>query len=242
MFMSVCLAAYCITLVAWHVAGRITCLEDTLARSNGSQYFSMKWIPYTVAAVPKRYWREHCTEACQDSDYSIRLASHLVRAPNSRFGGHEFEFPIRQDLGALTKKWKDPWVQVFLQWWLQHDHMFMSVCLAAYCITLVAWHVAGRITCLEDTLARSNGSQYFSMKWIPYTVAAVPKRYWREHCTEACQDSDYSIRLASHLVRAPNSRSGGHELESPMRRELAALTKKWKDLWGQDFLHSVWRC
>jgi hypothetical protein len=33
-----------------------------------------------------------------------------------------------------------------------------------------------------------------------------------------------SIWLASHLVRASNS--GGHEFESPMRRELCALTKK----------------
>jgi hypothetical protein len=39
---------------------------------------------------------------------SIWLASHLVRAPNSRSGGHEFESPMRQELGALTKKRKDP--------------------------------------------------------------------------------------------------------------------------------------
>jgi hypothetical protein len=38
-------------------------------------------------------------------------------------------------------------------------------------------------------------------------------------------EAETSIRLASHLVRMPNSRSGGHELESPVWRELHALTK-----------------
>jgi hypothetical protein len=44
-----------------------------------------------------------------------------------------------------------------------------------------------------------------------------------------------SIRLASHLVRAPNSRSGGCELESPMWRELGALTKSGKILGFRSF-------
>jgi hypothetical protein len=34
------------------------------------------------------------------------LASNLVRAPNSRSGGHEFESPVSQELGALTKRGK----------------------------------------------------------------------------------------------------------------------------------------
>jgi hypothetical protein len=46
--------------------------------------------------------------------YKHRLASHLVRAPNSRSGGHEFKSPVRQELGAQIKKWKDPSGQVFL--------------------------------------------------------------------------------------------------------------------------------
>jgi hypothetical protein len=36
------------------------------------------------------------------------------------------------------------------------------------------------------------------------------------------------IQLASHLVRAPNSRSEGHEFEPSMRREISALTKSGK--------------
>jgi hypothetical protein len=47
---------------------------------------------------------------------TLRLASLLVKAPNSRSRGHEFESPVRQELGALTKKWKVPWGQVLLQW------------------------------------------------------------------------------------------------------------------------------
>jgi hypothetical protein len=54
-----------------------------------------------------------CREACQDTQISIRLASHLVRAPNSRFGGHEFEYPVRLVLGALTKSRKTLGVRSF---------------------------------------------------------------------------------------------------------------------------------
>jgi len=34
-------------------------------------------------------------------------------------------------------------------------------------------------------------------------------------------ETQSSIRLASHLVRAPNSRSEGHEFESPMWQQLS---------------------
>jgi hypothetical protein len=43
------------------------------------------------------------------------------------------------------------------------------------------------------------------------------------------------IRLASNLVRAPNSRSRGHEFESPMQQELGVLTKSGKTLWVRSF-------
>jgi hypothetical protein len=41
-------------------------------------------------------------------------------------------------------------------------------------------------------------------------------------------ETQTNIRLASHLVRTPNSRSGGHEFETPLWRELGALTKSGK--------------
>jgi hypothetical protein len=37
---------------------------------------------------------------------TLRLASNLVKTPNSRSGGHEFKSPVRQELGALTKSGK----------------------------------------------------------------------------------------------------------------------------------------
>ncbi len=47
----------------------------------------------------------------------------------------------------------------------------------------------------------------------------------RGDCVEKPAETQTSIRLVSHLVRALNSRSGGREFESPMQRELGALTK-----------------
>jgi len=41
-----------------------------------------------------------------DTQPSTRLASHLVRAPNSRYERREFESPMRRELGALTKSGK----------------------------------------------------------------------------------------------------------------------------------------
>jgi hypothetical protein len=49
-----------------------------------------------------------------ETQTSNRLASYLVRVPNSRSGRHEFESPVLQKLDLLTKKWKDPSGQVFL--------------------------------------------------------------------------------------------------------------------------------
>jgi hypothetical protein len=105
-----------------------------------------------------------------------------------------------------------------------HDHVSLSGC-----VTLAAWHVIGRLTCLADSLAGRHGRQYFSTK---PSLCAVPKRYWREHCREACQETQTSIWLASHLERlTPDLEE--HEFESPVRKELGALTKSEKILGGQ---------
>jgi hypothetical protein len=44
-----------------------------------------------------------------------------------------------------------------------------------------------------------------------------------------------SIWLGSHLVRVPDSRSEGHEFESPMRQKLGALNKSGKILGVRSF-------
>jgi hypothetical protein len=50
-------------------------------------------------------------------------------------------------------------------------------------------------------------------------------------------------KLVSHLVRAPISRSGGHEFESPVRQELGALTKSGKTLVIRSFYRTLnWTC
>jgi hypothetical protein len=67
--------------------------------------------------------RFSCKREPAETQTSIRLASHLIRAQNSRTGRHEFKSPMPRKLVALTKKWKDPWGQVFLLWHI------MSVCL-----------------------------------------------------------------------------------------------------------------
>jgi hypothetical protein len=48
-------------------------------------------------------------------------------------------------------------------------------------------------------------------------------------------ETQTSIRLASHFVRVPNSRSRGREFESPMWRELGAVTKSGKILGVRSF-------
>ncbi len=63
----------------------------------------------------KKYKSILCRESCLDNQTSIWLVNHLVRASNSRSGGHEFEYPMRWELGALTKV-ERPLVQVCLQW------------------------------------------------------------------------------------------------------------------------------
>jgi hypothetical protein len=62
---------------------------------------------------------------------SIRLASHLVRASNSRSGGHEYESTMRWELGALTKSEKTLGVKSFYSGDLDVITRVMSVCLAA---------------------------------------------------------------------------------------------------------------
>ncbi len=59
-------------------------------------------------------------------------------------------------------------------------------------------------------------------------------------CREAYPDTQTSNgQLAIQLKRLTRYRSGGHEFESPLRRELGALTKKWKGPWGQVFLSTI---
>jgi hypothetical protein len=66
---------------------------------------------------------------------------------------------------------------------------------------------------------------FFSLVWSWYSPFDFRVSLWGS----LLRHSDKHW-LASHIVRAPNSRSGGHEFKSPMRQELGALTKRGKTL------------
>jgi hypothetical protein len=64
---------------------------------------SLAWHHFSTAPLCST---TPCRESCWDTQNSILLASHIVRVPNSRYRGHEFESllcPVWQELGALTK-------------------------------------------------------------------------------------------------------------------------------------------
>jgi hypothetical protein len=62
------------------------------------------YLPFNVKTLLK----VGVVEKPAEIQTSIRLASHLIRAPKSISGGCEFESPLRRELGALTKKMERP--------------------------------------------------------------------------------------------------------------------------------------
>jgi hypothetical protein len=129
---------------------------------------------------------------------------------------------MQRELGALTKSGKTLGVRSFYS---GDPNMITWSCQSVWLRNTHSWHVMDVLTCLADSLAQRHGRQNFSTKPRP---CAVPKRYGRMSTVEKPAETQTSIQLASHLVRAPNSRSGGHEFESPMRRKLDELTKSGK--------------
>ncbi len=104
-----------------------------------------------------------CRKACQDTH-----TSHLVRAPNSRSGGHEFESPLRQELGALTKSGKTFGARSFYS----GDHDVMSE------------HVAGVITWSCQTV------------WLCNTSSLA--HHWQTHLPDATAELRNARSLARH--------------------------------------------
>jgi hypothetical protein len=133
---------------------------------------------------------------------SIRLASHLVRAPNSWSGWHEFESFAFKELGALTKV-EEPLGQVFQQWWPQRDQVMRDMCSTHS----ADWHVTGRLTC--PTPQTADNAFLLNQARIQYQHGTGGST------VEKPAETQTSIRLASHFVWAPNSWSGGHEFEYP---------------------------
>ncbi len=159
---------------------------------------------------PSAAWRgSHVNKRCCCREpaqtlrlYHMAIASHLGRAPNSRYGGHEFESPVQREHGALTKVEWSLGVRSFysgdldvITWSSQSclaaEHSQLGTSLAGFCLMpRQCWYFTGRITCPMPLL---------------YISSAVPMSYCRELCRDTCWDIPTSIRLASHLVRVHKS-------------------------------------
>ncbi len=107
------------------------------------------------------------------------------------------------------------WCLSMRQVW-SDDHASLSGC-----ITLAVWHVTGRLTCLADSVTQchstADNTSLLNQAHPQYqsgtggSTVEKPARHWDLH------------KLASHLAKEPNSRSWGHESESPMQQELGAV-------------------
>ncbi len=183
----------------------------------------------------------------------IRLASHLVRAPDSRSGGAQRNsicltltpsltddlnwmwvwIPSAAELGELTKKRKVPWGQVFLQclvtptW--SHDHVSLSGCVTLAACTSLADSIA-RQTYLPATADSTSVLNQAHVQHLSGTrVSTVQKP----------AETQTSIWLASYLVRAANSRYGGHEFESPLRQNSVNWLKSGNILGVKSFYRAL---
>jgi hypothetical protein len=159
-----------------HLPGRLIYLADSLAWRHSRQYFFTKPSPCmcSTSAVG------NTVEKPAENQTSIGLACHLVRVANSWSGGYEFVFPAMTELGALNEGGKTLGVRSSYS----GDPDVIMSCLTCTvanilsgCITLAVWHATGRLTRLEDSLA-----------WL--NQAHVQHLRSREHCREACWDSD----------------------------------------------------
>ncbi len=157
---------------------------------------------------------------------SIRLASHLVRAkaPNYGSGGYEHKSPMRQNLSALTKSGKTLGVR--------------SVCSGDP--DVITW------SCQSVWLRNTRSLAHHWQTHLPDATADDTSLLNQAHVQyqsgtggstiEKPAETQTSIRLASHIVREPNSRCGGHEFKTLMRQELGGLTKSGKTLGVRSFL------
>ncbi len=167
-------------------------LEDDMSSTMPSAI--RYWMPWTVQHRPLKCTSEVplCREACQDTQTNIRLASHLLECRRT----------------CITRGtdycWEIPGVRSFYS---DDPNVIMS-CLT--CSTLSVWLPNAR--CIHN----DRSLEHHLSNATSLHPNAVPTMYSRELCREACRDTQTSIRLASHLVRAPNSRSRGHELEFPV--------------------------
>ncbi len=125
-----------------------------------------------------------------------QLASHLVRVPNPDHG-HEFRIPsAARTRRVLTKKWKDPWGQVFIQLTVStvSDHVQLSQiinsCFMVFYQSILL--VAGILIPLFGTQVK-NKNHLYSRHLASYLV------YGSEGVVQAQQeDWDFQNQLLKH--------------------------------------------
>ncbi len=124
------------------------------------------------------------------------------------------------ELGALTKAERSLGSGLSYSGEPQRDAWHLAHCLSG-CLT----HVNGRLTCyLLVRLTCLTPWQSYVMHALGTSMAdSLAPHLYPKCCIyvvlegamrEACQGAQTSIRLASYLVREPNSISGGHEFGS----------------------------
>jgi hypothetical protein len=162
-----------------------------------------------------------------ETQASIRLASHLVRVPNSLSGGREFESPALAS-SRHSVNIEDLWGTFF---YIGDPDMILSCWHVAQCLfrwgckTHITWQITDRLTCPTLRQTIRTVLLYTQMQYQSGTGG---------HYAKKPAYTQNSIWLASHLVRVPNSLSGGREFES------TALTSSRhsvniEDLWGTVF-------
>ncbi len=149
-----------ITYRPWNISGQNMCGQNTSSydisppeMTSKIKYYHLD-LSLSICGCDVTAIIRGCRESCRDTQTIFRLASHLVRTPNSRSGGHEIESPMQKELGALTKSEKILGVRPF---WSDDpdvllEHAAGVIAWSCQKVMLTAWHVTGRFPCLADSL------------------------------------------------------------------------------------------
>jgi hypothetical protein len=136
----------------------------------------------------------------------------------------KMERPLGSGLSTVvTPVWC---LSTWLEW--SHDHVSLSGC-----VTLAASNVTGRLTCSTP--------QQSCVRLATWHITG--SHFSTPRCSTLSRVLEGAMlrSLPRHLVRAPTSRSGEHEFESPVRQELGGLTKSGKTLGVRSFYNSSHR-
>jgi hypothetical protein len=142
---------------------------------------------------------------------------------NPLCGGNSVHWPykLERSLGSGLSTKVNPYV--------------INACLTCGTLSIrcAAWHVTGRLTCLMLNCIML--AVFFVIGRLTFQMPLLYTQV-QYHCgtrgsyVVKPNKTQTSLRLASLLGRASSSRSGGHEFEFPVWRELSVLTKVGRSL------------